>query len=118
METLFIMLKNVIIFVLLAVPGYLLVKGKKLGQAESGTLSKLLTNIGMPFLILSSALKLEFSGDFTLSLVLVGVLVLCVVPFSASYIAARIKNKTFKYNSNSGKTDKPSTPKKSSLSKH
>lgn len=73
METLFIMLKNVIIFVLLAVPGYLLVRGKMLGQKESGTLSKLLTNVGMPFLILSSTLKLEFSGAFTRSMVAVGV---------------------------------------------
>lgn len=69
METLFIMLKNVIIFVLLAVPGYLLVSGKLLGQKESGTLSKLLTNVGMPFLILSSTLKLEFSGEFTKSII-------------------------------------------------
>lgn len=74
METLLIMLKNVIIFVLLAIPGYLLVKGKLLGPKESGTLSKLLTNIGMPFLILSSTLKLEFSGEFTKSLIVVAVL--------------------------------------------
>lgn len=73
MDTLFIMLKNVIIFVLLAVPGYLLVRSKRLGAAESGTLSKLLTNVGMPFLILSSTLKLEFSGEFTRSIILVGV---------------------------------------------
>lgn len=73
METLFIMLKNVIIFVLLAVPGYLLVRGKLLGQKESGTLSKLLTNVGMPFLILSSTLKLEFSGEFTKSIIIAGV---------------------------------------------
>lgn len=74
METLFIMLKNVIIFVLLAVPGYLLVSRKMLGQKESGTLSKLLTNVGMPFLILSSTLKLEFSGDFTRSIILVAII--------------------------------------------
>jgi predicted permease len=74
MDTLIIMLKNVIIFVLLAVPGYLLVKGKILGPQESGTLSKLLTNLGMPFLILSSTLKLEFNGEMTRSLLVVGVL--------------------------------------------
>lgn len=74
METLFIMLKNVIIFVLLAVPGYLLVSRKMLGQKESSTLSKLLTNVGMPFLILSSTLKLEFSGDFTRSIILVAII--------------------------------------------
>lgn len=73
MDTLIIMLKNVLIFVLLAVPGYLLVKGKSLSQKESGTLSKLLTNIGMPFLIFSSTLKLELSGSFALRLIICGV---------------------------------------------
>ena len=73
METLITMLKNVIIFVLLAVPGYLLVKGKRMGGAESGTLSKLLTNVGMPFLILSSTMELEFSGEFTKSIIVTGV---------------------------------------------
>lgn len=74
MDTLIVMLKNVLIFVLLAIPGYVLLKGKVLGPKESGTLSKVLTNLGMPFLILSSTLKLEFGGDFTLSLLLVGVI--------------------------------------------
>ena len=73
MSTLLIMLKNVLIFVLLAVPGYLMVRCGRLSQQESGTLSKLLTNVGMPFLILSSTLKLEFSGEFTRSLVICGV---------------------------------------------
>lgn len=74
MDTLLIMLKNVVIFVLLAVPGYLLVKGRLLEQQESGTLSKLLTNIGMPFLILSSTLKLELTGEFAQSIIAVGVI--------------------------------------------
>lgn len=74
MDTLLIMLKNVIIFVLLAVPGYLLVKRNTLGPKESGTMSKLLTHLGMPFLILSSTLKLEFSGTLTKSLLVVAVL--------------------------------------------
>jgi len=70
LDTLFIMLKNVIIFVLLAVPGWLMVKGKMLSSKDSGTLSKLLTNVGMPFLILSSTLKLQFSGEFTRSMII------------------------------------------------
>ena len=74
MDTFMIMLKNVLIFVLLAVPGYLLVRGKLLSAKESGTLSKLLTNIGMPFLILSSALKLEFTGELTKNIIVAGVL--------------------------------------------
>ena len=73
MNTLFIMLKNVIIFVLLAIPGYLLVKGKLLNQKESGAMSKLLTNIGMPFMILSSTMKLELTGEFTKSMVIMAV---------------------------------------------
>ena len=73
MNTLVIMLKNVLIFVLLAVPGYLLVKKNMLNQKESGAMSKLLTNIGMPFMILSSTMKLEFSGEFTLSMILMAV---------------------------------------------
>ena len=55
MDTFMIMLKNVLIFVLLAVPGYLLVRGKKLTQKDSGGFSLLLTNVCIPFMILSSA---------------------------------------------------------------
>ncbi|MBQ8342900.1 MAG: AEC family transporter [Clostridia bacterium] len=57
MDELVLMLKNVIVFVLLAVPGYLLVKTKLLKQEHSGVLSKLLVYVGMPFLILSSMLE-------------------------------------------------------------
>jgi len=91
METLLIMLKNVIIFVLLAVPGYLLVRGKRLDSKESGTLSKMLTNVGMPFLILSSTLKLEFSGEFTRSIIFVGVVgvLFTVAMFLLSSFAVR-----------------------------
>lgn len=81
MDTFLIMLKNVLIFVLLAVPGYLLVRGKVLTTKESGTLSKLLTNIGMPFLVLSSALKLEFDGELTKNILVVGVLGVIFVLF-------------------------------------
>lgn len=81
MDTFMIMLKNVLIFVLLAVPGYLLVKGKLLTGKDSGVLSKLLTNIGMPFLIFSSALKLELTGELTRNIVIVGVLGILFVFF-------------------------------------
>ena len=74
MDTLLIMLKNVVIFVLLAVPGYLLVRGKLLTGKDSGALSGLLTYVGMPGLILSSTLKLEFTGEFTRAILLTGAL--------------------------------------------
>ena len=57
MDALWIMLKNVIVFVALAVPGYILVKTKILKQEQSGALSKLLMYVGMPFLILTSTIN-------------------------------------------------------------
>ena len=46
-----IMLRNVIIFVTLAVPGYILVKGKILRPEQSGVLSKLLMYLALPFMM-------------------------------------------------------------------
>ena len=96
MDTFMIMLKNVLIFVLLAVPGYMLVRGKVLTAKESGTLSKLLTNIGMPFLILSSALKLEFNGELTKNIVVVGFLGVVFILFMFFSTAALCRNKNEK----------------------
>ena len=80
MNPLQIMLKNVIIFVLLAVPGYLLVKSKLVTGKDSGLLSKLLTYVGMPFMILASTLKLEFTAEFTKSMLLTCAIgVVCIV---------------------------------------
>lgn len=80
MDTLQIMLKNVIIFVLLAIPGFLLVKGKLATGKDSGLLSKLLTYVGMPFMILASTLKLEFTAEFTQSMLLTcGLGAVCIV---------------------------------------
>ena len=73
MDTFTVMLKNVLIFVLLAVPGALMVKGKLLKGADSGVLSKLLTYVGMPALILHSTLALPLTGDFVKSLVITAV---------------------------------------------
>lgn len=95
MDTLLIMLKNVIIFVLLAVPGYLLVKGKLLKAQDSGALSKLLTNVGMPALILSSTLGLELTGEFALTLVIMAVLCVAftfVMFFTTTWLCAGEKN--------------------------
>ena len=72
MEAFLIMLKNVAIFVLLAIPGYLLVKKKMVKPTDTGVLSTLLTWLGMPFLILSGTLNINFSGEFVRSLLAVG----------------------------------------------
>jgi len=74
MDALIIMLKNVLIFVLLAVPGYLLVKGKVLKTEASASFSKLLTEIGVPFLVFSSTLKLEFTQELTRTMLIVAAL--------------------------------------------
>lgn len=72
MNAFLIMLKNVVIFVLLAVPGYLLVKTKTVKPSDTGILSTLLSWVGMPFLILSGTLTINFTGEFTRSLLIVG----------------------------------------------
>lgn len=68
MEALWIMFKNVMVFVALAIPGYLLVKTKELTQAQSGALSKLLMYVGMPFLILTNSIKIDFNGELLLTM--------------------------------------------------
>ena len=74
MDALFTMLKNVILFVAMAVPGYLLVKGRILNAAHSAALSKLLMYVGMPFLILSGTVNnISFTGELILTLALVAV---------------------------------------------
>ncbi len=72
MDAFLIMLKNVAIFVLLAIPGYLLVKTKTIKAGDSGVLSTVLTWLGMPFLILSGTLTIDFNGDFIRSLLIIG----------------------------------------------
>lgn len=83
METFFIMLKNVIIFVLLAVPGFLLIKGKILKPSESGVLSKILTNLGLPALVFANTVSLEFTSNFLKSMVVF--VALCVAFHMFSY---------------------------------
>lgn len=70
MGTFFIMLKKVILFVLLAVPGYILVKTKVLDKKQSVVLSKVLSFVGMPFLIITGTLKVSFTPDLLKNLVL------------------------------------------------
>ena len=70
-----IMLRNVLLFVALALPGYLLVKCKLMKQEQSGALSKLLMYVGMPFLILSGTINnLTFNKETLLSVGLVALI--------------------------------------------
>ncbi|MBQ9801684.1 MAG: AEC family transporter [Clostridia bacterium] len=72
MDALLIMLRNVILFVALALPGFLLVKSGHLKQEQSGALSKLLMYVGMPFLILASAVNnLSFTRELLITVIVV-----------------------------------------------
>ena len=93
MNEFIVILKNVILFVALAMPGYILVKTKILKSTDSGALSKLLTYVGMPFLIFYGILDVEFNAEFLLTagisaglfiLVLVAIYILSV-PLTANY---------------------------------
>ena len=68
MDSFVIMLKNVLLFVLLALPGYIFVKTKILKKEASAPLSKVLTWAGMPFLILSGTLGIQLNQSTLLSL--------------------------------------------------
>ncbi|MBQ3529340.1 MAG: AEC family transporter [Oscillospiraceae bacterium] len=75
-----IMLRNVLIFVALAVPGYILVKGRLLRPEQSGVLSKLLMYLALPFMIFSGVVKnLTFDGESLLLLGAVAVIGIGVI---------------------------------------
>ena len=74
MDTFFLMLKNVLLFVLLAVPGYLLVKGKVLKSEQSSGFSQLLSMVAVPFMIVSGTINLPLSKNTLLELLFTVVL--------------------------------------------
>ena len=71
-DALWSMLKNVLLFVLLAVPGFLLVKGKVLKEKDSSVVSTLLLRVGMPFLVLACTLDIQFTAEMTKNLLITG----------------------------------------------
>ena len=68
------MLLNVFIFVLLALPGFILVKTKVLKSEHSFVLSKILVYVGSPFFIIFNMLQVDFSGQTTS-----GMLICCLI---------------------------------------
>lgn len=71
MEALEIMLRNVLVFVLLAVPGLLLVKTKLLKSEHSAVLSKVLLYLGLPFLVFKSTLDISFDSGMIATILIV-----------------------------------------------
>ena len=92
-----IMLRNVIIFVTLAVPGYILVKGKILRPEQSGVLSKLLMYLALPFMIFSGVVKnLTLNKESLLMLgvvALIGIAVIFGMFFVSAPLVKMEKNK-------------------------
>ncbi len=92
MNPLFIVLKNVAIFVLLAVPGFILVKRKLVTNETSGALSKILVLVGMPFLIVTSVAKITFNAQSLLVIglsALIGIIYHCFLMYISKYIAGK-----------------------------
>ena len=94
MDAFFPMLKNVILFVLLAVPGYILVKCKVLKQEQSGVLSKLLMYVGMPFLIISGTLNITFTKETVTGMAISALLSVVFIfgLFFLSYPISKVKS--------------------------
>lgn len=63
MQTLWFMAVTVIMFIALAVPGYIFGKTKSLDKHDSSKLSLIVLYIGMPFLFLSNLFKIDFNDD-------------------------------------------------------
>ena len=68
MDAFIIMLRNVLVFLALAVPGYLLVKLNILKEEDTPPLSKVLVKVGLPALIFANALSMNLSGDAPITL--------------------------------------------------
>ncbi len=82
MEEFIIMLRNVLMFVALAIPGFIMVKAKLLKPEQSGVLSKLLMYLALPFMIFSGVVeKLSFNKETLLMLGLVALIGIAVVLF-------------------------------------
>lgn len=75
MDAFLIMVRNVILFAALAIPGYILVKTKILKQEHSSTLSKLLMYVGMPFLVISGTVNnLTINSELLLRILVVALI--------------------------------------------
>ena len=100
MPALWIMLKNVMVFVALAIPGFVLVKTKVLTQGQSGAFSKLLMFVGMPFLILTNVINnITFDRELLLTIgvvALIGIVYTFAMFFLSKPITAMEKEEKTK----------------------
>ncbi len=95
METFFIMLRKVTVFILLAVPGFIMVKNGVLEGKRSKVLSTLLSYVGMPFLIVSSMLNITFTKELILSMIftaVVGTLFIFLTYYLSGFLTKNCKD--------------------------
>ena len=88
------MIKNVLIFIALAVPGYILVKTRAVKQEQSAVLSKLLMCVGMPFLILSGTLGVDMTGQMAVNLLwafIISVGITIILFFVSKFLIFKVK---------------------------
>ena len=69
-----IMLKNVLIFIALALPAYLLTKKKTLSGKDCSALSQILLYVAVPFLVFCSALDVTLTSQTAVEFLLIGLL--------------------------------------------
>ena len=97
MEEFMIMLRNVLMFVALAIPGFVLVKTNLLKPEQSGVLSKLLMYLALPFMIFSGVVeKLSFNKETVMMLgmvALIGIAVVLAMFFVSAPLVKMEKNK-------------------------
>lgn len=96
MDAFIIMLRNVLLFVALALPGFILVKTGLLKLEGSGPLSKLLMYVGMPFLIFSGTVNsLSFNKELLMTVgvvILLGVIYTFAMFFASKPLTGMEKN--------------------------
>ena len=78
MSTFILMFKNVFIFVALTIPGFILAKSKMVTQDKTVSISKTITYVGVPFLILDNTISMSFQGDALTIILLAGILSLVI----------------------------------------
>lgn len=90
MSTTALMLINVIIFVALAIPGFILSKTGIIKDEQSVSFSKLLLYVGIPFLIISKTLEIDFNKEAAEIIVFTALItvVYTFITFFASYPAS------------------------------
>ncbi len=76
MQAFIMMFRNILVFLSLMIPGYLLVKLKIIKSSESSPLSKLLVNVGMPALVFVSTANMDLKGNNSLNLILIALFAL------------------------------------------